>query len=129
MIFQRAPGACADASDRRLKRDIELVRTFPDGLRLYRFRYVTDHRPFMSVVAQELLEDARIALAVLGSACGSSIAAWVSGSPISKPCDKPARTPSGAPWRGTPIQHASSERLEGPAYQRNRIEMGLTSAF
>ena len=51
-------------SDRRLKRDAELVGVRSDGLRLYRFRYVGSDLMFTGVMAQDLLEDTRFAYAV-----------------------------------------------------------------
>lgn len=52
-------------SDARLKRDIEEVDTLPNGLKLYSFRYWNDERIFVSVMAQDLMEDARFRDAVI----------------------------------------------------------------
>ena len=52
-------------SDERLKRDIEEVDTLPNGLTLYSFRYWNDDRTFVSVMAQDLLEDLRFRHAVI----------------------------------------------------------------
>ena len=51
-------------SDRRLKRDIRLRATAENGVRLYSFRYFTDARTFVGVMAQDLLNDPRFASAV-----------------------------------------------------------------
>ena len=51
-------------SDARLKRDIEQVDTLPNGLKLYSFRYWNDDRIFVSVMAQDLIEDSRFRHAV-----------------------------------------------------------------
>jgi hypothetical protein len=52
-------------SDERLKRDIKKVDTLPNGLQLYSFRYWNDDRTFVSVMAQDLLEDERFRHAVM----------------------------------------------------------------
>jgi hypothetical protein len=57
----------AAPSDRRLKRDIEAVRQTPDGLNIYRYRYLGDERMFEGVIAQELLAQARFAHAVFST--------------------------------------------------------------
>ncbi len=41
-------------SDRRLKRDIDKVGQLPDGINLYRFRYLWDNTPMVGVMAQEV---------------------------------------------------------------------------
>lgn len=51
-------------SDLRLKQDVRRVETLPDGLQLYSFRYWNDDRTFVSVMAQDLLEDERFRHAV-----------------------------------------------------------------
>ncbi len=51
-------------SDIRLKRDVRPVETLPNGLQLYSFRYWNDDRTFVSVMAQDLLKDARFRHAV-----------------------------------------------------------------
>ncbi len=51
-------------SDLRLKRDMRPVETLPNGLQLYSFRYWNDDRTFVSVMAQDLLEDERFRHAV-----------------------------------------------------------------
>ena len=53
-----------DYSDIRLKRDVRPVETLPNGLQLYSFRYWNDDRTFVSVMAQDLLKDARFRHAV-----------------------------------------------------------------
>ena len=57
-------------SDERLKRDINHVETFPNGLKLYSFRYWNDDRTFVSVMAQDLLEDERFSHAVIEDESG-----------------------------------------------------------
>jgi hypothetical protein len=52
-------------SDLRLKHDIHPVDTLPNGLQLYSFRYWNDDRTFVSVMAQDLLEDERFSHAVI----------------------------------------------------------------
>jgi hypothetical protein len=52
-------------SDRRLKRDIRPLGRAANGLRLYSFRYLTDPRTFVGVMAQDLLDDPRFASAVI----------------------------------------------------------------
>ena len=51
-------------SDIRLKRDVRPVETLPNGVQLYSFRYWNDDRTFVSVMAQDLLKDARFRHAV-----------------------------------------------------------------
>lgn len=63
-------GATKQASDRRLKCDIQPVATRADGLRLYTFRYIGDERLFTGVMAQDLLDDPRFAPAVHARAGG-----------------------------------------------------------
>lgn len=53
------------ASDRRLKRDIQLVTVLENGLRLYAYRYLGDERKFVGVMAQDLLADERYSDAVV----------------------------------------------------------------
>ena len=52
-------------SDRRLKRDIQLVSVLENGLRLYAYRYLGDERKFVGVMAQDLLADERYSHAVV----------------------------------------------------------------
>ena len=52
------------ASDLRLKQDVRPVGALPNGLQLYSFRYWNDDRTFVSVMAQDLLEDERFRYAV-----------------------------------------------------------------
>lgn len=52
-------------SDIRLKRDIKLVATRADGLKLYSFRYLWDDTAYVGVMAQNLLADPTRADAVL----------------------------------------------------------------
>jgi hypothetical protein len=52
-------------SDRRLKRDIELVDVLDNGLRLYSYRYIGDEREFVGVMAQDLFADDRFRHAVV----------------------------------------------------------------
>jgi hypothetical protein len=51
-------------SDLRLKEDVRPVGALPNGLQLYSFRYRNDDRTFVSVMAQDLLEDERFRHAV-----------------------------------------------------------------
>jgi hypothetical protein len=51
-------------SDARLKTDISRVRTAEGGVNIYAFRYRGDDRLFEGVIAQELLENPRLAHAV-----------------------------------------------------------------
>jgi hypothetical protein len=57
-------------SDRRLKRDVHPLGRHVIGARLYRYRYLGDDRVFVGVMAQELLEDPRLAGAVVREAGG-----------------------------------------------------------
>lgn len=43
-------------SDIRLKQDISAVGRTPDGLQLYRYRYIGDHTVYVGVMAQEVAE-------------------------------------------------------------------------
>jgi hypothetical protein len=43
-------------SDRRIKRDIELIDRLDNGLNLYRFRYLGDDEAYVGVIAQEVQE-------------------------------------------------------------------------
>jgi hypothetical protein len=52
-------------SDRRLKRDIEVVPSLAGEPQLYSYRYLGDHRRFVGVMAQDLLADPRFAEAVV----------------------------------------------------------------
>lgn len=47
-------GIASIFSDRRLKRDIELVRREPDGLGIYAFRYIMSKARALGVIAQEV---------------------------------------------------------------------------
>ena len=58
------------ASDLRLKRDVRPVGVLPNGLQLYSFRYWNDDRTFVSVMAQDLLEDERFRHAVFADESG-----------------------------------------------------------
>ena len=51
-------------SDLRLKQDVHPAGMLPNGLQLYSFRYWNDDRTFVSVMAQDLLKDARFRHAV-----------------------------------------------------------------
>ena len=51
--------------DRRLKRDIMYLGRNGSGVRLYSFRYMSDKRTFVGVMAQDLLQDPRFADAVI----------------------------------------------------------------
>lgn len=76
-----------DASDIRLKRDIHPIGLSPDGLTLYRFRYLWSEVEMVGVMAQEVLEVApeavilaadgfyRVDYARLGLRC-TTYAAW-----------------------------------------------------
>ena len=57
-------------SDLRLKQDVRPVETLPNGLQLYSFRYWNDDRTFVSVMAQDLLEDERFSHAVIEDESG-----------------------------------------------------------
>lgn len=57
-------GGCFRISDARLKRDIELVASRADGLKLYAFRYLWDDTAYVGVMAQDLLGDPARAHAV-----------------------------------------------------------------
>nr|TFG55510.1 MAG: tail fiber domain-containing protein [Hyphomicrobiales bacterium] len=57
-------------SDMRLKHDIHRVDTLPNGLQLYSFRYWNDDRTFVSVMAQDLLDDERFSHAVIEDESG-----------------------------------------------------------
>jgi hypothetical protein len=58
------------ASDVRLKRDVRPVGMLPNGLQLYSFRYWNDDRTFVSVMAQDLLEDERFRHSVIEDESG-----------------------------------------------------------
>ena len=55
--IQKLNNILKQLSDRRLKRDIELVETRADGLKLYSFRYLWDDTQYVGVMAQDLLVD------------------------------------------------------------------------
>jgi hypothetical protein len=57
-------------SDLRLKQDVQAVGVLPNGLQLYSFRYWNDDRTFVSVMAQDLLEDDRFSYAVIEDESG-----------------------------------------------------------
>jgi hypothetical protein len=57
-------------SDRRLKHDIRFETCRSDGLRLYSYRYLGGDRRFIGVMAQDLLQDARFAPAVITTRSG-----------------------------------------------------------
>jgi len=66
--FRPGPnGQCVQQifSDVRLKRDIELIATRDDGLKLYSFRYLWDDTAYVGVMAQDLLADPARADAVI----------------------------------------------------------------
>lgn len=52
------PAGCVSLSDARLKRDVALLATLDNGIRLYSFRYLWDDVARVGVMAQELLERA-----------------------------------------------------------------------
>jgi hypothetical protein len=52
-------------SDRRVKRDIVHLATLSDGIKLYSFRYLWSETVHVGVMAQDLLEDAEWARAVV----------------------------------------------------------------
>ncbi|MFI4973430.1 MAG: tail fiber domain-containing protein [Caulobacterales bacterium] len=60
----------ATPSDRRLKHDITALGRLDNGIQLYRFSYLGDSRPFVGVMAQDLLADRRFAGAVVCLANG-----------------------------------------------------------
>ncbi|OOZ37018.1 hypothetical protein BOW52_10445 [Solemya elarraichensis gill symbiont] len=43
-------------SDNRLKRDVEQIATLDNDLKLYSFKYLWDEKPYVGVMAQDLLE-------------------------------------------------------------------------
>lgn len=51
-------------SDRRLKRDIELLTQLADGTKLYSFRYLWSETVHVGLMAQDLLDDPQHARAV-----------------------------------------------------------------
>ena len=53
-IAQTVGGIASIFSDRRLKRDIERVGEFPDGLGIYAYRYVMGAKRVMGVMADEV---------------------------------------------------------------------------
>lgn len=42
------------ASDRRLKKDIKFIRTLPNGLNVYSYKYINDKGPYIGVMADEV---------------------------------------------------------------------------
>ena len=52
-------------SDRRLKRDIKLLATLIDGMKIYSFKYLWSEQTYIGVMAQDLLDDPRWAQAVV----------------------------------------------------------------
>lgn len=42
------------ASDRRLKKDIKFIRTLPNGLNVYSYKYINDKGPYVGVMADEV---------------------------------------------------------------------------
>lgn len=53
-IASTVGGIASIFSDRRLKRDIEKVGEYPDGLGLYKYRYVGEDEPQVGVLADEV---------------------------------------------------------------------------
>lgn len=49
-------GGIAAGSDRRLKKDIEYIKTLDNGLNVYRFMYINDKGPYIGVMADEVAE-------------------------------------------------------------------------
>jgi hypothetical protein len=45
-----------DISDVRLKRDVGAAGSLPDGLKLYKFRYLWDETEYVGVMAQDVLK-------------------------------------------------------------------------
>jgi hypothetical protein len=52
-------------SDRRLKRDVRLLLTLPNGVKLYAFRYLWSDTTYVGVMAQDLLRNAAWRAAVI----------------------------------------------------------------
>ena len=53
-VASAAGGIASIFSDRRLKRDIDRVGEFPDGLGIYEYRYVTSTKRVLGVMADEV---------------------------------------------------------------------------
>lgn len=51
------PSTTGQASDIRLKRDIRLLTTLPDGMKIYAFKYLWSDASHVGVMAQDLLEN------------------------------------------------------------------------
>lgn len=60
----------AAASDIRLKRDIHLLATLDDGMKIYSFRYLWSTTTYVGVMAQDLLENPAWRDAVVSQANG-----------------------------------------------------------
>lgn len=60
----------AEASDIRLKRDIHLLATLDDGMKIYSFRYLWSDTTYVGVMAQGLLENPAWRDAVVSHANG-----------------------------------------------------------
>lgn len=57
-------------SDIRLKRDIQLLTTLPDGMKIYAFKYLWSDEIHVGVMAQDLLENPAWRAAVVAKANG-----------------------------------------------------------
>lgn len=57
-------------SDNRLKRDIHLVDTLDNGMKIYAFKYLWSDQTYVGVMAQDLLNDPRWAHAVVTQRAG-----------------------------------------------------------
>lgn len=66
----QAPEPPLAASDIRLKRDIHLLATLNDGLKIYSFRYLWAPTTYVGVMAQDLLENPAWRTAVVSQANG-----------------------------------------------------------
>lgn len=70
--FQLVAGDCTAVvpSDQRLKRDIHLLATLDDGMKIYSFKYLWSDRNYVGVMAQDLLENSLWKDAVVTQANG-----------------------------------------------------------
>jgi|AntRauTorckE6833_2_1112554.scaffolds.fasta_scaffold43918_2 hypothetical protein len=57
-------GPTGNASDRRLKSNIEFIRTLDSGINLYSFQYLNSDQTFVGVIAQEVLKHPEFSEAV-----------------------------------------------------------------
>jgi Chaperone of endosialidase len=54
LVGDKMAAAVTNVSDIRLKRDIASVGRLPNGLNLYRYRYLWSNTPYVGVMAQEV---------------------------------------------------------------------------